>query len=99
MGPRLNLDATLRSICPNVYFQPPESTKLKYPCIIYNLDNFDQVHADNLNYLLRAKYTVTYITRNSDDPAKVDLAEIPYCALTRSFVTDNLYHHVYSLYY
>ena len=34
---RLELDADLRALLgsTNVYFQPPETKKLKYPCFIY----------------------------------------------------------------
>ena len=31
----------------NVYFQPPESVRLVYPCIIYRLGNFNVKHADD----------------------------------------------------
>lgn len=31
----------------NVYFQPPESVKLKYPCIIYGLSKLPIKHADD----------------------------------------------------
>ena len=31
------------------YFQPPESIKLEYPCIIYKRDPSDILRADNQN--------------------------------------------------
>ena len=31
----------------NVYYQPPESLKLKYPCIVYNRRNISNVDANN----------------------------------------------------
>ena len=46
---RLGLDEILRSLAPNVYFQPPETIKIKYPCIIYSLDDYDTRFADTLH--------------------------------------------------
>ena len=34
----------------NVYFQPPASVKLSYPCVIYSIGNGDAKHANNKVY-------------------------------------------------
>ncbi len=53
MSRRLELHAKLVDFLGSghVYFQPPESVRLTYPCIIYNLDDFDVKRADNELYL------------------------------------------------
>lgn len=43
MASRLNLQTFLEEILEsrNVYFQPPESVKMKYPAIVYALDDIE----------------------------------------------------------
>ena len=50
----------------NVYFQPPESVKMKYPAIVYALDDIENVHADNGVYSSHRHYSVTVIDSSSD---------------------------------
>lgn len=83
----------------NVYFQPPENIKLHYPCIIYELSNFNTIKADNRDYLLHDRYTVTLIHRDPDNDLKRTIQELPNCSLDRSFVTENLYHYAFTLFY
>ena len=46
---RLSLHNILVSILgtSNVYFQPPTTITLKYPCIIYKLDDIEDVRAND----------------------------------------------------
>ena len=52
---RLILDAKLRRILgsTNVYFEPPTSLVMKFPCIRYKRSDIDVVFADNKPYLGR----------------------------------------------
>ena len=36
-----------------VYFQPPESVKLVYPCILYEYSRASHIYADNITYLFK----------------------------------------------
>lgn len=83
----------------NVYFQPPESFKLNYPCIVYELSRRNQRRADNRLYTLTSGYTVTYISSNPDDSFPERLAALEKCSFDRRFVSDGLYHDVFTLYY
>lgn len=96
--PRESLSVAFHELCDNVFFQPPTGTKLKYPCILYELSDIDISHADNYGYLLHDKYSVTYITRDPDDRVIHDLARLPFCMSDRMFVKDNLYHYSYTIY-
>lgn len=98
MKSRLILDAKLREICPNVYFQPPESIKLKYPCIIYQLSDIDIHHADDRYYLAGKRYTVFGITKDPDSDIPDKLALLEMSAFDRTYTSDNLYHYVYTIY-
>lgn len=99
---RRNLSKIFREIVGinNVYFQKPGPNGLKYPCIIYDLDDRYINYADNRNYKDMNRFTVTLIGRDPDNDELIDrLLEIPYCSMDRRFVSDNLYHDVFNLYY
>jgi len=83
----------------NVYFQPPESIKLSYPCIIYQLSDIDTRRADDLLYLKKPRYTVTLIDKNPDTEFVDQILELPYCSFDRMFASDNLNHFVFTLYF
>lgn len=96
---RLGLDEILRSIAPNVYFQPPETIKIKYPCIVYSLDDVDIDYSDNLPYMVTKRYQLTVITKDPDSTIKDDVILLPKCSFVRAFTSDNLNHYVFQIYY
>ena len=97
---RIELQATLESFINSkqVYFQPPESIKLKYPCIIYNLDNVGYANADDLPYKENRRYSITLIHRDPDNDILEKFKTLKMCSFDRYFVSDNLHHYVYTLY-
>ena len=83
-----------------VYFQPPSSVRIKYPCIIYNLSNIKVSRADGLAYTLDNEYDVTYIDADPDNDIKtLMLKHFPKCRFNRYYTADNMNHYVYTLYY
>ena len=83
----------------NVYFQPPESVKLDYPCIIYERSGIRNNSANNKLYLKHKSYTVTFISEDPDSEIPDKLLELPYCGFDRHFTSDNLNHDVFTLYF
>lgn len=84
----------------NVYFQPPESVKLKYPCIIYHRKSPNITRADNSAYLVTQGYTLTVIYDDPDmDLGQQLVQHFPMCSLDNSYSADNLYHDILTLYY
>lgn len=100
MARRLQLQETLEELLQseNVYYQPPPSVHLKYPCIIFQDNVITQRHANNSVYHIERSYTVTLITQQHDDPLMEKLAWLPKCRFERAFTNDNLYHRVYRIY-
>ena len=96
---RLDLQAYLKTITANVYFQPPENLKLIYPCIVYSRIRIDGAFANNNVYKLDHGYQLTYIHTNPDDSVIDTIAQIPTCRFQREFVSDHLYHDVYIIYW
>lgn len=83
-----------------VFFQPPEGFKLSYPCIVYELSRIDANHASNRVHNYTIGYTVTAIDKDPDSiiPDLI-LNNIPCCSFDRHFVSDNLHHTVFTIYY
>lgn len=83
----------------NVYYQPPESIKLKYPCIIYSLTDIYTRNADDRHYTMQKVYTITAISRDPDNTIAESILEFPKTRFDRRYVADNLYHDILTLYY
>lgn len=101
MDRRLELHNILSGI-PGVkkaYFQPPETEKLVYPCIIYRLQTVRMLSANDLPYKNRDAYSVTIIDRNPDSKIRRVLESMPLCRFDRPYTADGLNHWVYQLYY
>jgi len=98
---RVQLDSILRTILgtTNVYFDPPESFKLKYPCIVYSLEAHQERRAENEPYIKMRRYGLTYITRDADDPMVDTLEDLEYCHLNRPYTADGLFHYAYDIYF
>lgn len=102
MARRLNLQNEFIQILgtQNVYFQPPASVKLKYPCIVYKIASRDTIKADDMSYAGYVRYEVTLICRDPDSeiPEKL-LRHFRYISHVRNYPSDNLHHDVFTLYY
>lgn len=101
MASRLELQTLLENILGsrNVYFQPPESTKISYPAIIYSRSRIDQDYADNDSYQTRKAYDLLVIDKNPDSIIPDNIIKLPYCSFNRHYVSDNLNHDAFTIYY
>lgn len=107
MGTRLELHNRLVSImksvdpslADHVYFQPPSNIKIKYPCIVYNKNYGDTKYADDNPYIYHVRYQITVIDKNPDSKIPRLIAMMPMCSSDRCYVSDNLNHDVFNIYY
>ena len=101
MGRRVDLHHILEDTLgsKNVYFEPPESFKLTYPCIVYYLNGHYERPADNNQYNLKKQYSMTYITQKADDDMVDKLERLRYCGLIRPYTASNLHHYAYTIFY
>lgn len=83
----------------NVYFQPPESLKINYPCIVYSKNSGESKFANNKLYTHMTRYDVTLIHKDPDSGIDARLLDMPYCSFDRQFTKDNLNHTVFTIYY
>ena len=82
----------------NVYFQPPESVKMKYPAIVYSRNRIENTSADNVVYKQDVSYTITVIDRDPDSEITEQISTIPGIMYDRSYVADNLNHDTFRLF-
>ncbi len=99
--PRTQLQALLREKLGSkyVYFRPPSTVKMTYPCIVYERSKIDGEHADNQIYKTNVQYTLTAIYTDPDSTLPFELAKIPTAKHSGHFVSDNLYHDVFTIFY
>lgn len=100
MASRLDLHGELLKILPNVYYQPPESFKISYPCIIYNRSHIKHEFADNKIYNSGTSYTLTLIDKDPDS-VYIDkiLGAFSMISFDRHFTADHLNHDTFTLFY
>ena len=92
---RLKLQEELASVLgsSNVYFQPPESIVMKYPCIVYEKKAIESLYADNSRYFQSQMYDVTVIDKDPDSSVVQSLLDhFKYIYYDRHYVVDNLNH-------
>lgn len=101
MNRRLELHDKLKNIVgANVYFQPPASVQLSYPCVIYNLGNGDIKRADDTIYSYTNSYELMFIYKQPNmDILETVLKTFPMCSVSRIYIADNLNHYVFNIYY
>ena len=83
----------------NVYFQPPENLKMNYPAIKYSLDKIDEKFANNRRYISIRRYSLIVISRKPDPEIINKLLDLPMCTFDRPYVSDNLYHYSFTIYW
>ena len=81
MGTRLELQTLLEGLpdVSAVYFQPPASIKMTYPCIVYDLSDISPDYANNKPYRLTNEYSLTIIDKNPDSSIVKTVAMLPTC--------------------
>ncbi len=101
MGSRLELHKLLTELfgSTNVYYNPPDSVKMKYPAIRYSVNNIDKKVADNAPYFIAKNYKLVVIDSKPDNAVIDKLLQLPYCSFNTHYISDNLNHDVLSIYY
>lgn len=81
------------------YFQPPASVKMKYPAIVYGLEDIANTYANDGVYLSQRKYSVMVIDKDPDSPLVGKVASLPTCRFNRHYEKDNLNHDVFTIFF
>lgn len=107
MNRRLLLHNELCSVlgCPisgtdcRAYFQPPATIHMKYPAIVYTLDNMSSKYANDGHYLDKRRYSVIVIDQNPDSELPEKMLALPLIQFDRAYTQDNLNHFVFEIFY
>jgi len=101
MTSRLNLHEELVAILgsSNVYYQPPESTKMKYPAIVYSRSDIDNRFANNEVYHQSHVYRVTIIDEDPDSEIVQKMSKFKTAKFERHFTTNGLNHDIFAIFY
>ena len=97
MATRLEVSAKLKELGIPTYYQPPETIKMTYPCIVYHLENDQTLNADNQIYNRKKRYSVTIIDRNPDSELPDQFSDIFGVRMERHYTADNLHHFSYTI--
>lgn len=101
MASRLELQSLLEELLGsrNVYYQPPESTKMSYDAIKFSRVGVQTMKANDVTYFGKNRYELIVISKKPNNPVIEKLLSIPYCSFERYYKADNLHHDVLTLYY
>lgn len=83
----------------NCYFQPPETVKISYPCIVYERSSIDYKNAGNKKYKGKVKYDLKLISTQPNNTTIIKLLDLQYCSYDRHYVSNNLNHDAFTLFY
>ena len=100
MKTRIELQAMLEEVMgsENVYFQPPASLRIDYPCIVYSISKVDNTYANNNIYKQDYFYELILVDSNPDSEYFKKLCKIPQCRFRNFYISDNLNHFVFNIY-
>lgn len=106
MDRRLKLDTELREVLQdslgyvNIYFQPPESVKMKYDCIRYKKTTMTVLRANDRVYQTRDTYEIIIISRDVDcEVPKAFQKHFTSATPGRYYMADNLHHFPFTITY
>ena len=101
MADRVELQTLLEGIVgsENVYFQPPSSIQMSYPCIVYDRSRILADHAGNNPYSLKNMYTITVMDRDPDSYIPHEISKLSGASFDRHFKVDNLNHDVFTMHF
>lgn len=82
----------------SVYFQPPESIKLKYPAIIYEVSRLPNRFADDTVYKTNSVFKIMVIDKDPESKIVEAIRSLPKASFVTYYTRDNLNHTVFTIY-
>lgn len=81
------------------YYNPPASVRMRYPAIVYSASRLDNTFANNGVYTQARGYEITVIDEIPDSEISEKVSKLSGCRFNKHFVSEDLHHDVYTLYY
>ena len=87
------------NIVPNVYFTPPENTKITYPACIVSREDYNVKRANNSGYIANMGYKLLFISSSSDEEIFDKISKcFTYWDFRIEYKNSGLYHKVFVVY-
>lgn len=83
----------------NVYFQPPESIKMKYPAIVYSRSDIENRYAGDNVYNQNFKFKVIVVDYEPDSLIVQKMSKFKYASFDRHYVANGLNHDMFTVNY
>lgn len=81
-----------------VYYQPPPTVKMVYPCIRYTRSRIIFRYANGRPYKEELAYQLIVIDTNPDSNIVSQVASLPYCRHESHYTADGLHHDAFTIY-
>ena len=101
MKSRTELQTKLEEILGSnhVYFQPPTTVSLKYPCFVYSFAGMDTMRANNGHYIKSSRYEITHIYKKLDNRMTEKILDsFPMISQNNCLVVDGVYNENFTLF-
>ena len=100
MRTRIELQTFLEELVgsKNVYFQPPASMRIKYPCVVYSTRHVTNEFSDNDIYKQDFSYELVLIDANPESEIFEKMCKVPHFRFSNFYVSDNMNHYVFHSY-
>lgn len=97
---RLKFRDKLKKIFPKtkLYFSPPSTLRMTFPCIVYTLSGGASEYADDIRYKYNDSYLVTIIDEDPDSNLYHTMVTNTTFRFNRFYRNDNLNHWVFIAY-
>lgn len=91
---RLELQNMLEDILGSdrVYYQPPATLRMKYPCIRLENQAMSLQHANNAPYVMHDRYRIIFMSTDPESPIPKKIAALPGVRAAQPYDADNLHH-------
>lgn len=100
MNSRLELHNKLLTFCPNVYFQPPSSITMVYPCIVYTKISKLKLYGSDVAHVTKQEYRLTIMDKNPDSLISDQIQDsLEYCTEYQRLTVTNINHTFLTLFY
>lgn len=100
MTTRLELHNQLLKFSDNVYYQPPSTIRMRFPCIVYNKSDVKRLYSNDGMYSRKQQYQITVISPDPDSLTAEELeTHFEYCKITNYLNVDNLHNTHLTIYY
>lgn len=101
MPSRLELQTLLEALLgsDSVYFQPPPTIHMSYPCLVYQRSRIRTDHANNHPYSWQKEYMITVIDKDPDSIIPDEVAKLATASFDRHFTADGLNHDIFTIYF